>query len=206
MSTSRSLHLNCAWSGENPVNRFGNHIWIFPRLGLILINSIGGKYLGINDWQISPQQFLQSQHPASIHAMQCNVLHFYYLPSICSLWTVFIEHILQHSRLEELFDLNLSYLKMRVRGTFLGLMVIWGITYLLDDQHSGWTVSEKSVWCWDSISNNEQTSALASSHNMWGKERIRKWNKKLKRKYPQTFSLFNSDELLNLNLCACITV
>ena len=201
MSTSRSLHLNCAWIGENPVNRFGNHIWIFPRLGLILINSIGGKYLGINDWQISPQQFLQSQHPALMHAM-------FYIFTIFHP-SVLYEHILQHSRLEKWFDLNLNngiFWKCGCHGTFLGLMVIWGITYLLDDQHSGWTVSEKSVWCWDSISNNEQTSALESSHEMWGKERRIKWREKLKRKYPQTFSLFNSDELLNLNLCACITV
>ena len=74
-----------------------------------------------------------------------------------------------HMLLDFLVSNMESYLKNWVSrvlcGTFPGLMVIWGITYLLD-AHSSWTVSEKSVWCWGSISNNEQTSALAQSHKM----------------------------------------
>ena len=130
MSTSWSLHLNCAWIGENPVDRFGNHIWIFPRLGLILINSIGGKYLGINDWQISPQQFLQSQHPALMHAM-------FYIFTIFHP-SVLYEHILQHSRLEKWFDLNLN------NGMFFenaGAMVLSWVWWWFEGSHICWMTS-----------------------------------------------------------------
>ena len=130
-------------------------------------------------------KFLQ---PASF-----NILQFYCLPCIFPPWTHTSKHTLKNSvcthnlsyhQIINLFTCcwtqiwtviwNLKIWVSRVLcGTFLGLMVIWGITYLLD-AHSSWTVSEKSFWCWGSISNNEETSAPAKSHNMWGKERRRK--------------------------------